>query len=85
MTLENFIKKRSYLAWYVRHPDKLSTEAIVEAVLNNGDWNDAQKLFKIVGVQKTARIFRRQIRGGRKNYNPKIAHYFNLYFRHYAS
>jgi len=85
MTLQSFIKKRPYLVWYVQHPEKLSIEAVVEAVLNNGDWNDVQKLFKITGIKKSAQIFRGQTRGGRQNYNPKIAHYFNLYFKRYAS
>ncbi len=84
MTLSDFIKKRPYLVWYVRHPEKLSAGAVIEAVLNNGDWKDVQKLLKIVGVQKTANVFRGQLRHARQNYNPKVAHYFDLYFKHYA-
>ncbi|MEK7680682.1 MAG: hypothetical protein AAB348_01375 [Patescibacteria group bacterium] len=84
MILSDFVKKMPYLVRYVKHSEKLSTEAIVEAVLNNGDWEDVQGMLKIVGIQKAARIFRRQLRGVRQNYNPKIANYFDLYFRHYA-
>jgi len=37
MNIYQFIKKRKYLVWYVKDPEKLNNEAIVEAVLNYGD------------------------------------------------
>lgn len=85
MTLGNFIKKRRYLVWYVKDPEKLSQEAIVEAVLNYGDWEDVKKLFSILGIKKVAKIFFKQTRRKRINYDPKIMNYFNLYFKKYAS
>ncbi len=84
MTLASFIKKKPYLAWYVSHPERLSASAVVEAILNNGDWTDVQRLFKILGLKETARIFRGQIRASRQNYHPKITNYFTLYFNRYA-
>lgn len=84
MSLKDFIKKRAYLVWYVKEPENLSPESIVEAVLNYGDWDDVQKLIKIIGVKKTARIFRKQISGWRTNYYPQVQHYFKLYFDKYA-
>ncbi|KKS71725.1 MAG: hypothetical protein UV43_C0029G0007 [Parcubacteria group bacterium GW2011_GWF2_42_7] len=84
MTLKNFIKKRRDSVWYVKEPENLSQEAIVEAVLNYGDFDDVKKLFSILGVRKTAMIFRKQTQRERINYDPKIAHYFNLYFKKHA-
>ena len=84
MTLRNFIKKRRDLVWYVEDLEHLSKEAIVEAVLNYGDFDDVQKLFSILGIKQAARIFREQTRRKRVNYDPKITHYFNLYFQKYA-
>lgn len=86
MTINNFIKSRPYLIWYVQDYDNLSTDAIVEAVLNYGTFNDIKKIFNIIGLKKVALIFRRQIRGQRtrNNYNPKIRNYFKLYFDKYA-
>lgn len=84
MQLGAFIKKRPYLIWYTRNYEGLSPESIVEAVLNYGDWEDVQTLIKIIGIKKTARIFRKQIRGWRTNYYPQIQHYFKLYFNKYA-
>lgn len=81
MTLRDFIKKRRYLFWYVEKPENLSEEAVIEAVLNYGDWADVQKLFSILGIKKTAKIFYEQTRRKRVNYDSKIAHYFNLYFK----
>lgn len=85
MTFKNFIKKRRYLVWHVKDPENLSPEAIVEAVLNYGNWDDVQTLIKIIGIKKTARIFRKQMRGWRTNYYPQIQHYFKLYFNKYVN
>ena len=85
MTIHDFIKKRPHLVWYTRDFDHLSEEAVVEAVLQYGNFDDVKKLFALLGVQKVARIFRAQLRKPRTNYDPKIANYFSLYFRHHAA
>ncbi|MBI5305969.1 hypothetical protein HZB04_00020 [Candidatus Wolfebacteria bacterium] len=78
------MKSRKFLVWYVKNPENLSPESIVEHTLNYGDWDDVQTLFKILGIKKTAKIFRKQISGWRTNYLPEIKNYFNLYFNQYA-
>lgn len=82
--LRQFIKKRRPFIWYVRDPSRLSEDAVVEAVLNNGNWDDVQRLIRILGIKKLASIFRSRIRKKRSNYHPKIAHYFKLYFQKHA-
>jgi hypothetical protein len=87
MTIHDFIKIRKHLVWYVREYDALDAEAIVEATLNYGDWDDVQILIGILGVRETARIFRAKSKlseMGRTNYRPDIANYFTLYFDKYA-
>ena len=84
MTIQQFIKKRKYLVWYVKDTVKLNNEAIVEAVLNYGDWDDVQEMIKILGIKKTARIFMKKSNEKRCNYLPDIKNYFNLYFKKYA-
>lgn len=84
MDITYFAKKKPYLFWSVREPEKLSNEAIVEAVLNDGDWDDVQKLFSILGIKKVAAIFSHQVNRRRVNYHPKIANYFRLYFNKHA-
>ena len=64
--------------------EQLSEAAVVEAVLNYGDWEDVQELIRILGKRKVAAIFRRQISRSRCNYQPKIKNYFHLYFNKYA-
>lgn len=74
--------------WYVKDLDRLSDESIVEHVLNYGNWDDVQEMIKILGIQRTAEIFRRKSKKskmGRTNYGDKTKHYFNLYFNKYAS
>ena len=83
--LRHFIKKRPYLIWYSKNFDGLSAEAIVEAVLNYGDFDDVRKIFSILGLKKTAEIFKKQTNRSRINYDLKILNYFTLYFQKYAS
>lgn len=87
MTLSSFIKKRPYLIWYTKNYDNLSQQAVVEAVLNYGNWEDVQELIKILGMKKVAAIFREKSKPsamGRQNYRSEIKYYFNLYFDKYA-
>ncbi len=85
MSLNTFIKKRPYLTWYEAEPERLSEEAIVEAVLNYGDFEDIKKLIALLGIRRVATIFGSQIKRKRVNYDPKILNYFKLYFKKYAS
>lgn len=78
------MRKRKYLVWYVKNPEDLPLESIVEHTLNYGNWDDVQTLIKIAGIKKIAEIFRKQTIGPRLNYDQVIMHYFNLYFNKYA-
>lgn len=82
--INEFIKKRPYLVWSTKNYDQLSADSIVEAVLNYGDWPDFQEMIKILGLKKTALIFRKKSRQKRCNYDPKIKNYFQLYFNKYV-
>lgn len=87
MTLGEFIKKRRYLVWYVKGPENLPPESIVEAVLNYGNWDDVQTLIKIMGIKKVAKIFREKSKPskiGRQNYRERAKNYFSLYFNKYV-
>lgn len=81
---ENFIKKRKYLFWYVKNPEKVSDEALVEAVLNLGDWDDVQKLIDLLGIKQVAEIFESKAFVQRSNYRPEVKNYFKLYFSKHA-
>ena len=80
MTVQQFIQKRPYLVWSVKDLNKLSTESIVEHVLNYGNWNDVQEVIKILGVGKASKIFWKQVKKKRCNYRPEIKNYFRFYF-----
>lgn len=84
MAISNFIKKRPHLVWYTKNYAGLSEEAIVEAVLNYGDFDDVKKMIKILGIKRVAAIFRKKSRQRRCNYDPKVKNYFQLYFNKYA-
>jgi hypothetical protein len=84
MSLNNFIKKRPYLFWYIKDKEKISPEVAVEQILNFGDFKDVKQLIKIIGLKETAEIFSKQIKKKRCNYRPEIKNYFTLYFKKYA-
>ncbi|MEK7537717.1 MAG: hypothetical protein AAB619_01950 [Patescibacteria group bacterium] len=84
MNIYDFIKQRKHLVWSTNNYDGLSNEAIVEATLNYGDWNDVKELIEILGIRRVATIFRRRSAIPRSNYRPEISHYFQLYFGKYA-
>ena len=82
MTLNDFIQKKPHLVWYTKNFKNLSEEAIVESVLNYGDFDEVKKIISILGMKKTARIFQKQIRKKeRDNYLPVIKNYFKYYFK----
>ncbi|KKW37278.1 MAG: hypothetical protein UY86_C0012G0005 [Candidatus Adlerbacteria bacterium GW2011_GWB1_54_7] len=85
--LYDFISARKYFIWWVKDLRALDAESVVEATLNQGNWNDVQELIKIIGIERAAQIFRKQMATGRQrgNYYPETAHYFTLYFDKYAS
>lgn len=86
--LGNFIAARKGLVWYVKDPRALSEESVVQAVLNYGNWQDVQELIRIMGVERAAQAFYRDIGVSarrRGNYYPDVLHYFELYFKRHAS
>ena len=85
MPIGDFIKERPHLIWYTKSYDGLSEEAVVEATLNYGDWDDVQKLFALLGIKKVAAIFWKQANQRRCNYRGPVKNYFSLYFNAHAS
>ena len=59
--IHQFIGERNHLIWWTQDFDNLSDEAIVEAVLNYGHWDDMQELIEVMGVKNTAGIFKKQL------------------------
>ena len=82
--LKKFMMARKHLVWYVKNPENLDLESIVEHTLNYGDWDDVQTLIKIAGIKNVAEIFKKQTSRFRTNYRPQVSHYFNLYFKAHA-
>lgn len=84
MTINSFIKERPYLIWHTKNYNGLSEEAVVEAVLNYGSFKDVKEIINILGMVRTAQIFRKKIAGKRCNLRPEIKNYFLLFFNKYA-
>ncbi|HCC84695.1 MAG TPA: hypothetical protein DEP87_03365 [Candidatus Pacebacteria bacterium] len=84
--VQDIIKAKPSLAWWISQ-DKikdLTSAAVLEQVLNYGDWEDVQQYLKLAGLAKTAEIFAIQLQKPRVNIRPEIAHYFKLYLQAHA-
>ena len=86
MTINEFAKSRKSLFWSTHNYTGLSSEAVVEAVLNYGNWDDVKQIIAILGMKQVAKIFNKQTSPNkvRNNYRPRIKNYFQLYFNRYA-
>ena len=85
--LQDFIVARPHLIWYSKDYDRLSEESIVQATLNYGDWDDVQELIRILGMEKMAETFYRDIGISpqhRGNYREQVLNFFDIYFKRYA-
>jgi hypothetical protein len=84
MTVNSIIKNKPYLAWYVKDPEKLSEESVLEHVLNYGNWDDVQQFIKIKGKDESAALFKKTLTNKRTNYSPAIKSYFYRYFNNHV-
>jgi len=78
--VQDIIKQKPYLAWYIKNSDNLSDQSVLEHVLNYGNWEDVQTFIKIKGLKETKNLFNKTIQQNRVNYPDNIKHYFVLYF-----
>lgn len=84
--LLDIIKRKPYLFWDIKDIEGLSEDSIVEAILNRGDFDDFLRLIDVLGIERVAKIFYKQISRERKNYNKKTENFFRLFFeRHLKS
>ena len=83
MTVNSIIKNKPYLAWYVKDPEKLSEESVLEHVLNYGNWDDVQQFIRIKGKDKTTSLFKKTLKNKRTNYQPAVQSYFSRYFNYH--
>lgn len=82
---QNLIKKNPSLIWYTTGYDQLSLEAITEAVLNYGSWEQFLQLKSILTTKKMATIYQKLASQKRCNLHPLVKNYFKLYFQAHAS
>ena len=81
--IKKFIQENNFLFWWIKPEEKMniSTNALVEAVLNYGNETSVKKLLDLIGIKEVADIFHRQISGKRSNYHQRTKHFFQLYFK----
>jgi len=84
--IQNLSHVIGHLFWWVPEEERssLSEDAIVEAVLSNGNERTVRQLLDAFGIETVAEIFNRQILHRRTNYRPRTIHYFRQYFHRHA-
>lgn len=84
---EAFIHQYRALFWSVSDANlpNISDELLTETILNFGDLEGVRQLIALLGIHKTATIFRKTtVNRARHNYFPEVANFFNLYFQRHA-
>ena len=84
MDFRDIIRNKPYLIWYTKDYDALNEEAVVEAVLNYGNWDDFLQLKEVLGLKNVAEIFHSHASRPRTNYREEVRQYFDLYFAKHA-
>lgn len=82
--LQEFIKNKPYLIWYTKNYNNLSEKAIVESILNYGNWEDYLYLENVLGIKEVGGIFNEINKQKRVNLRPQTINYFSNYFKTYA-
>lgn len=82
--LKNLFKEKPYLAWYVKDKKNLSTESMLEHILEYGDWNDYLIAERSLGIKKTNILYNKLKDKKRVNLKTQTINYFDLYFEKYA-
>ena len=73
---EQLVKPRPYLWWWVPDKEKLTENAVVEGVLANGEMEDVEVLFRLLGREHVKEIFLSQIKKPRHNYRAQTVNFF---------
>lgn len=83
---KEFIARNGEYFWWVPEEAKqnLSEESVVEAILNYGNMENLRELFELLGTERVAEIFSKQIKQKRCNYLDLPKNYFTLYFKEHA-
>ena len=84
--LKQYIRDRSALFWYspADKGETVSDELLVEHILNYGTMDDVRELFRLMGLQRVAEVFRSMTDRKRLNFFPEIWNFFDLLFVRHA-
>ncbi len=83
--IREIVRRNPALIWYTKDYEHLDEESVMEAVLNYGSWQETQKLLRILGMRRAKKLFETMTSRKRCNFEPMVKHYFQIYFKRYAS
>ena len=87
---EKLIENNIHLFWFMPANKKkeIGDDQLVETILNYGDEKAVKQLFTLMGTNKVAAIFKKQITTSKRrknNYHELVINFFQLYFKRHAS
>jgi hypothetical protein len=87
--IKEFIRENSHLFWYIPEDKKeeISSDYLVETILNYGDINAVKKLFTLLGIKNVTKIFFDSINISERrknNFHELTINYFTLFFKRHA-
>ena len=87
---EQLIENNIHLFWFTppNKKNEIGDNQLVETILNYGDEKAVKQLFTVMGTDKVAAIFKRQITSStrrKNNYHELVINFFQLYFKRHAS
>jgi len=87
--IQELINDNKHLFWYtpLNQIGNLGEDQLVETILNYGDETAIRRLIEILGIDKVAQIFNKQISTSsrrKNNYHELVSNYFQLYFKRHA-
>jgi len=82
--IQKLFADKPYLAWDIKDIQNLSESALVEHILNYGQWDDYLLTEKELGIKQVKSIFDDLKNKKRVNLRPQTINYFENYFHKYA-
>lgn len=81
---EQIVQKKPFLFWSVGDKTQLGEQAVIEAVLKYGDFDDFLLLIQELGLSTVEQTFDQLLKSRRFNMHPRTINFWKMYFERHA-
>ena len=78
---QQIIKNKPYLIWFTKDYSDLSNKAVLESVLNYGEWVDVVDCLRAIGFDESKELFEVMSAQKRCNLDNRVNLYFKNFFK----